>query len=95
MVLFAVPGILLLLRANESGGLKVFLGADCYLGVAFLMKQQGICFGLFGLAYLVWVTSRYREVCSKRFIGKMLTFGAGLILPFILTCVALAVDRSI
>ena len=90
VVLFAVPGILLLLKANESGSLKVLFGSGLLLGLAFLMKQQGICFGLFGFAYLVWVTARYREVCSKRFIGRMSAFGAGLVLPYGLTCVALA-----
>jgi hypothetical protein len=90
VVLFAVPGILLLLRANETGGLKTFCWSGLLLGLAFLMKQQGICFGLFGFVFLMWAAALSRELFSKRFAGKMLAFGTGLVLPYGLTCLLLA-----
>jgi hypothetical protein len=91
VVLFAVPGILMLLKANESGGWKTFFGSGLFFGLAFLMKQQGICFGLFGLAFLVWTAAKNRERWSRFFAGKMLAFGTGLVLPFALTCLWLAI----
>jgi hypothetical protein len=91
VVLFAVPGILLLLRANEGGGGKIFCGSGLLLGVAFVMRQQGICFGLFGVAFLTWTALRNHELFSRRFAGKMVAFGTGLVLPFGLTCLVLAV----
>jgi hypothetical protein len=91
VVLFAVPGTLLLLKANETGGWKFFFWSGLFLGLAFLMKQQGICFSLFGLCFLVWMAVRNRELLSKQFGGKILVFGTGLALPFSLTCLWLAV----
>lgn len=90
VVLFAVPGILLLLKANETGGLKTFCWSGLLLGLAFLMKQQGICFGLFGFVFLMWAAALNREFFSKRFAGKMLAFGTGLVLPYGVTCLLLA-----
>jgi 4-amino-4-deoxy-L-arabinose transferase-like glycosyltransferase len=91
VVLFAVPAILLLLKANETNGWKTFFGSGLLFGLAFLMKQQGICFGLFGFVLLVWAAARSHELLSGRFAGKMMTFGTGLVLPYALTCLWLAI----
>jgi hypothetical protein len=91
VVLFAVPGTLLLLKANETGGLKFFFWSGLLLGLAFLMKQQGIGFSFFGLFFLIWVAVRNREFLSKQFGGKILAFGTGLVLPYGLTCLWFAV----
>ena len=90
VVLFAVPGILLLLKANETGNWKTLFGGGLLLGLAFLMKQPGICFGIFGLVFLAWEAARKGEFFSKRFAGKLLAFGTGLILPYGLACLWLA-----
>jgi len=90
VVLFAVPGILLLLRAVETGAGKLFFGSGLLLGLSFLMKQQGACFGLFGAGYLAWTGWQKRELLSKPSARKILGFGAGLALPFALTCLWLA-----
>jgi hypothetical protein len=61
IVLFALSGTWVLLSALERsppGRLRpaILLGASGLLfGLAFLMKQHGIFFGLFGGVYLVWV----------------------------------------
>jgi hypothetical protein len=91
VVLFAVPAILLLLKANESKSLKTFFWSGLLFGLAFLMKQQGICFGLFGLIFLVSAAARDRVLLSGRFAGKMTVFGTGLVLPYVLACVWLAI----
>ena len=90
VVLFAVSGILLLLKATESGGRKILFTSGFLFGLAFLMKQQGICFGLFGFVFLVATTVKNRELFSRSFAGKLLTFGTGMCLPFALTCLWLA-----
>ena len=89
VVLLAVPGILLL-KAGETGNRKTLFASGLLLGLAFLMKQQGICFGFFGVVFLSWMAARRRELLTRRFAGRLLTFGAGLALPFGLTCLVLA-----
>ncbi len=91
VVLFAVPAILLLLKANETNGRKIFFGSGLFFGLAFLMKQQGICFSFFGFALLIWAAARNRELLSRRFAGNIMSFGTGLALPYALTCLWLAI----
>lgn len=55
VVLPAVGGILLLLRAVETRALKFHFAAGILFGLAFVMKQHGVFFGLFGGIYLIWV----------------------------------------
>jgi hypothetical protein len=55
VVLPAVGGILLLLRAVEARALKFHFAAGILFGLAFVMKQHGVFFGLFGGIYLIWV----------------------------------------
>jgi hypothetical protein len=90
VVLFAVPGIQLLIEAVETGGRKTFLWSGLLLGLAFLMKQQGLCFVLFGLVFLTGSAVRNREFRSRSFAVRMLAFGTGLVLPYGLTCLWLA-----
>jgi 4-amino-4-deoxy-L-arabinose transferase-like glycosyltransferase len=59
VVLPAVGGILLLLMAIDSRRLWLFFGSGVLLGLAFLMKQPGILFAVFGGLYLV--KSEYRD----------------------------------
>jgi 4-amino-4-deoxy-L-arabinose transferase-like glycosyltransferase len=55
VVLPAVGGILVLLRAVETRAVKFHFAAGILFGVAFVMKQHGVFFGLFGGLYLIWV----------------------------------------
>ena len=63
VVLPAVGGILLLLRAVESRAVKFHFAAGILFGLAFLMKQHGVFFGMFGGVFLIW------ERCSPRLLG--------------------------
>ncbi len=54
VVLPAVGGFLLLLRALESKALKFHFLAGLLFGVAFVMKQHGVFFGIFGGLYIIW-----------------------------------------
>jgi hypothetical protein len=55
VVLPAVGGFLLLLRAIESKSLLRNFLAGALFGVAVLMKQHGVFFGVFAIGYLIWV----------------------------------------
>jgi hypothetical protein len=88
VVLFGVPGMLLSWRAAESGRRRFFFLGGLLFGLAFLMKQQGICFGLAGLAFLVWDAVSGRAALSRDFLLKVLIFAAGMALPLVLSCLS-------
>jgi hypothetical protein len=90
VVLFAVPAILLLLKAGESSRPRTLFFSGLLFGLAFLMKQQGICFGIFGWIFLIGQAARSKLIWSNDFAKKCLVFGAGMILPFAVTCLTLA-----
>jgi hypothetical protein len=54
VVLPAVGGILVLLAALEKRSLWRHFAAGILFGLAFLMKQHGLFFGVFGGVYLIW-----------------------------------------
>jgi len=85
VVLPAVAGALLLLRHGESGRLSTLWWAGLCFGLALLAKQHGIFFAAFGGFWLVathWRRWRGLPV-------RLLLFGAGVALPFAVTCLLL------
>ena len=87
VVLFALAGIIVLLRALEGQrGLLLFFSSGLLMGLAFLMKQPGIAFAAFGALYIVRCTWRQPRLLAKREV----IFLAGAALPFALTCLVLA-----
>jgi hypothetical protein len=90
VVLFAVPATLLLWRARESNRPAIWFGSGLLYGLAFLMKQQGIWFCLFGLIALPWPAIWKRSPFKRDFVAAIAGFAAGIILPFGLTCLYLA-----
>jgi dolichyl-phosphate-mannose-protein mannosyltransferase len=106
VVLPALGGFFVLLRAAESGQLRGLFLSGLLLGLAFVMKQHGMMFGAFGFVYLAWVRARVQKeqfawskirARSVRFdrmkYGRELgVFAAGLAVPYLLVCVALAIS---
>lgn len=88
VVLFAVAGILLLLKAAESGRMGQFFTSGCLLGLAFLMKQPGLMFAVFGGLYLL-KSEWKRPIQWKSLFAKAGSYSAGVVLPFALTCLIL------
>jgi hypothetical protein len=85
----AVAGILLMLKALESPRLSLFFWCGLLLGLAFLMKQPGILFGLFAFFYLA--TSRWRKLNQLRLsVSEAAVFAAAYALPITLTVLVLA-----
>ncbi len=85
IVLMALSGTLLLLHALEKQRPVEFFASGIFFGLAFLMKQHGILFAVFGFFFWAWSLRNrrlnWREVRSQ---GGILA--AGIILPYLLTC---------
>ena len=90
VVLFAVPAMLLLLRADETKRATNLFFSGLLYGLAFLMIQQGICFCLFGCMFLAWRAIQNKSLISTGFAKSALVFGLGMILPFALFCLSCA-----
>ena len=93
VVFFAMAGILVLLRAIESGRIWEFFASGLLLGLAFLMKQPGIVFVAFGGLYLLGFYLRKSEwktpIEWKSLLARAGSYAAGAIVPFVVTCVIL------
>lgn len=88
VVLFAVPATLCLWNSCESGGRKLLFFSGILYGLAFLMKQQGVFFCVFGGAYLLWTGLKRRNTSGT--IKGISIYAAGVFLPFIGLCLFLA-----
>jgi hypothetical protein len=105
VVLWALAGILLLLRAidfshsfdsdRSADGINsrcnpawFFFAAGLCFGLAFLMKQPGIFFGIFAGFYWLWHAAKCPRAWRRAALrGTELAAGIGL--PFALTCLLL------
>ncbi len=83
---FAVISTLLLLESGTRPR-RLFLSGLVY-GLAFLMKQPGLAFGIFGAAYVVW-RSRESRLSFVAGVQRLALYCAGLALPYALLCLAL------
>jgi hypothetical protein len=89
VTLAALGGFLLLLRARETGsGAGLFWSGLCF-GLAFLCKQPGLYFGVFGLCLVFRDGTRTRPVAWGPLLRKAGLFSAGMVLPFALICLIL------
>jgi hypothetical protein len=86
VVLFAVPGTWALWQALVTNERRTFFFSGLLFGLAFLMKQPGLCFGLFGGAVIVARAVRNRAWLERHFLPALAGFSAGLALPFLLFC---------
>jgi hypothetical protein len=85
VVLAALGGILLLLHAVESRTTRLYFWSGFLLGLAFVLKQPGICFALFGGFYLI--VSEWQRAQPRRGVARVLAvYSAGAVAPFALTC---------
>ena len=88
VVVAALAGILLLLRAIGTGRISLFLSSGLCFGLAFLMKQPGILFGLFAACFWLWQEWR-RPLPWRNIVVRGGALFAGMVLPFGLTCLLL------
>jgi hypothetical protein len=85
VVFFALAGLLLLLRAMDSGRATTFFWSGALFGIAFLMKQHGMFFAAFGAAWLIWK----HPGGWMRTARRLVLFGVAAAVPFALTCLIL------
>jgi hypothetical protein len=88
VVAAAVGGILLLLKALDSGRMDQLFWSGGLLGTAFVMKQPGAFFPLFGGIYLLQQSIR-GEQAWKTVFSRAGVYAAGVVCPFALTCLIL------
>jgi len=84
VVLPALIGILLLLRALRSERWPLFFLGGVLSGIALLMKQHGMFFVLFGVIYLVW--SQWNLKSATVLFRQAGVFLSGAMLPYAATC---------
>jgi 4-amino-4-deoxy-L-arabinose transferase-like glycosyltransferase len=89
VVLAALGGILVLLRAQESGRLAGFFWSGTLFGLAFLMKQPGGSFAVFGGAMMLWTAWRRKTPDWKKTGSCLALYTAGVAAPIVLTAMLL------
>jgi hypothetical protein len=87
VVLAAVAGLVVLLQESEQKRSWLFLLSGILFGIAFMMKQPGIFFGLFAVLYVA--KSSWTGMERRRAIFRTLLLIAGIALPYVLTCAVL------
>ena len=88
VVLFAIAGSLVLLRALDRQSPSLIFGSGALFGVALLMKQPGVFFVLFSALYLA--ASDWRSgIGIKKTLLRSLLLISGTITVFLLTAAAL------
>jgi 4-amino-4-deoxy-L-arabinose transferase-like glycosyltransferase len=88
VVLFAVPATMLMLSAIERKSSRHLFFSGLLYGMAFMMKQQGMFFIVFGGILLLWQGMKDKSLFSTGFAKKGLVFAAGVFLPFAMFCLA-------
>ena len=88
VILAALGGILLLLKAIERDSRLLFFCSGVLLGVGYVMKQPGAVFVLFGALY--FLRSQNRPGINWRTLAEPLgLYFVGAALPFLVTCLLL------
>lgn len=85
VVLPAVAGILLLLKAIEQKRTWLFFWSGLLLGLAFVMKQPGMLFPFFAGLYLL-KTESSPPIDYRGLARRLGVLALGVVLPFALTC---------
>jgi hypothetical protein len=88
VVAAALAGLLLLLRGEDSGNPVLFFCSGLLFGIACLMKQPGILFGLFGFCLLAARGAQERDLWRVH-CRRIALFSTGLAAPLALTALIL------
>ena len=85
LLLPAVAGILLLLRAIDRDQRSLLFASGLLFGTAFLMKQHAILFIGFAGVVVLWNELRAPDRVARRSLAKLAVFAGGAVLPLVLT----------
>ena len=98
VLLPALLGSWMLLRFERTRRWIDCFASGCFFGIAFLMKQPGLLFGIFGGLYLTWLCVQERffpasanaptltKLTWRDWVLRLGSFVAGCVLPFVLVC---------
>jgi|WetSurMetagenome_2_1015567.scaffolds.fasta_scaffold00026_52 hypothetical protein len=86
VVVFALFGIFVLLKAIEKESPGLILLSGLLFGIAFLMKQHGAAFVAFGFSFLLWNEFQRRGNRTKNVLIRGTLFCAGAAAPFAVVC---------
>lgn len=89
VILPALIGIIVLNKIIERRRLWFVFIAALLFGLAFVIKQHGIFFGIFAAIYLLYSDFCCRPIRWKKLIFTQFVFAAGIILPFAITCLVM------
>jgi hypothetical protein len=89
VVLCALGGLLLLLRARPTGQARMLFLSGLLFGVAFLCKQPGLFFGIFAAALLLHDAIVTRPVPWRSCFRNLAWLSLGMVLPLAWTCLVL------
>ncbi len=92
VLLPALGGLWLVLRACETERAVDLLVAGLLLGVAVIMSQQGAAFVTVGLGFLLWKELRTLGRQPSRVAIRGMLLAAGSVVPFVALCAALAFE---
>jgi 4-amino-4-deoxy-L-arabinose transferase-like glycosyltransferase len=88
VVLSALGGTLLLLDAMQNNRMRLFFASGFLLGLAFVLKQPGLFFVLFGGFFLI--ASEWRAARDWRGLARRVAvYSTGAAAPFALICLIL------
>lgn len=86
---FSICGFYLLILAFEKYKGTIFLFSGFLFGMAFLMKQSGLLFFLFGITVIVFDFFRRTPKNYKKSIVNIFSFCFGAFFPFLMTALVL------
>jgi hypothetical protein len=89
VVLCALAGLHRLLAALDTGRRRDWFWSGLCFGLAFVMKQHGLAFVLFGL-FVLFARTRSRATRGPQRMREAGSYLAGAALPFLATCLILA-----
>lgn len=89
VILPALGGVLLMLKAVDSDRLSAFFWCGLLLGLAYVMKQPGAFFIVFAVAYVAWTGFRRRPIALPRCFARCALLLLGAAVPFAATCIIL------
>ena len=84
---FALGGIILMLRAIDSGKTSTLALSGLLLGISFLMKQHAVFFLAFALLY--FIRTQARKATPGGLARRAGILSAAMALPFAITCLIL------
>lgn len=90
VVLAAMAGLLLLLRASERGRAAAYAGSGALFGIALLMKQHAVAFLPFCAALVYWVENRREGRPAGVPLKRVAAFALGSAAPLVVIVAALA-----